>query len=94
MGDAATGTARSRDWSWLSLAAGLASAVWAVLVLLPSVDALPAWPAASLGIIGLACAGLPGRALPRGVGAFLGFAGLLVGAAKIVALWGLLELLS
>ena len=63
-------------------------------MLLPSVADLPAWPAASFGILALVTARLPGRGLWRGFGAFLGFVGLAVGSAKILALWGLLEILE
>lgn len=84
----------SRDWGLLSLVAGLFSFGWAVAILLPDVRDLPAWPAASVGIFALMFARAPGRALPRGLGAFLGFIGLAVGAGKILALWGLLELLT
>ena len=84
----------SRDWSPLSLGLGLASIGWAVAILLPEGPDLPAWPAASVGIFALVFARAPGRALLRGAGAFLGLVGLLVGVAKILALWGVLELLS
>lgn len=90
LGDPAPG----RDWSGLSLVCALFSVGWAVAILLPSVGDLPAWPAASVGIFALVFARAPGRPLLRGLGAFLGLAGLLVGVGKILALWGLLELLS
>jgi hypothetical protein len=83
-----------RDWSAVSLLCGLLSLGWAVVILLPDVANLPAWPAASVGIFALIAAGAPGRPLLRGLGAFLGLVGLLVGLGKILALWGLLELLS
>lgn len=85
---------RPRDLSWLCLAAGLFSIGWAVAILVPEVRDLPAWPAASVGIFALVFARAPGRPLLRGVGAFLGFVGMLVGVGKILALWGLLQLLS
>jgi hypothetical protein len=93
-GDAQTADQRPRDLGWLSLVTGLFSVGWAVAILLPGVRDLPAWPAASVGIFALVFARAPGRALLRGVGAFLGFVGLLVGVGKILALWGLLQLLS
>jgi hypothetical protein len=83
-----------RDWGALALACGVVSAGWGVAVLLPSVDNLPAWPAASVGIFAIVLARAPGRPLLRGLAAFLGLLGLLVGVGKILALWGLLELLS
>ncbi len=82
------------DFGWLCLAAGLFSVAWAVAILLPDVRDLPAWPAASVGIFALVFARAPGRALLRGLGAFLGLLGVLVGLGKIVALWGLLEILG
>jgi hypothetical protein len=84
----------TRDWGVLALACGVVSAGWAVAVLLPSVGNLPAWPAASVGIFAIVFARAPGRPLLRGLAAFLGLLGLLVGLGKILALWGLLELLS
>ncbi|PRQ06370.1 hypothetical protein [Enhygromyxa salina] len=84
----------SRDWSLLSLGAGLFSVGWAAAILWPSVGDLPAWPAASVGIFALMFARAPGRPLLRGLGAFLGALGLIVGAGKILALWGLLELIT
>lgn len=84
----------TRDLGWLSLVFGLASATWAALTVLPSVGDLQAWPAASLGVVAVAFARFPGRALPRGLGAFLGVVGFVVGCAKILALWGVLELLT
>lgn len=94
MSDAETTPAKARDLSWLCLLTGLASVAWAALILIPDVADLPAWPAASLGVFAMVFARLPGRALARGVGAFLGVVGFLVGLGKIVALWGLLELLG
>jgi hypothetical protein len=47
-----------------------------------------------VGIFALLAARLPGRAWPRGMGAFLGVVGLLVGIVKIAALWGFLELIG
>jgi hypothetical protein len=83
-----------RDWSWLSSSLGMMSSSWALAILVPDGPDLPAWPAASLGVFALLAARLPGRAWPRGLGAFLGLLGLLVGLAKIAALWGLLDLLG
>ncbi|MCA9685695.1 MAG: hypothetical protein KC431_25335 [Myxococcales bacterium] len=89
------GDEKGRDWGWLALVCGLASLAWAVTILLPQTSAdLPAWPAASVGVFALIFSRLPGRALPRGLGAFAGAVGLLVGVGKILALWGLLELLG
>ncbi|MFO7561222.1 MAG: hypothetical protein R6X02_01160 [Enhygromyxa sp.] len=88
------GRAPRRDWGGLALACGLLSAGWGVAVLLPSSGDLPAWPAASVGIFAIVFARAPGRALLRGLAAFLGVLGLLIGFGKILALWGLLELLS
>lgn len=82
------------DFGWLCLAAGLFSVGWAVAIVLPDMRDLPAWPAASVGIFALVFARAPGRALLRGLGAFLGVLGLIVGIGKIVALWGLLEFLG
>jgi hypothetical protein len=84
-----------KDLGALPLAAGMLACAWAVAIMLPDVRDLPAWPAASLGVVALVCARLlPGRALPRGLGAFLGLFGLLIGLAKIFALWGLLHILN
>lgn len=83
-----------RDWSVLALVCGLFSAAWAIVTLAPSSTSLPAWPAASVGIFAIVFARAPGRPLLRGVAAFLGALGLLVGLGKILALWGLLELLG
>ena len=83
-----------RDWSPLSFGLGLASVGWAVAILIPGGPDLPAWPAASVGIFAMVFARAPGRALLRGGGAFLGLVGLLVGLAKILALWGVLGLLE
>lgn len=83
-----------RDWSWLSLILGVLASTWALVIVVPEGPALPAWPAASLGVFALVTARLPGRAWPRGLGAFLGVLGVLVGVAKIAALWGLLDLLG
>ncbi|KIG11842.1 hypothetical protein DB30_02394 [Enhygromyxa salina] len=91
---AEVGDGTPRDWSLLSLGAGLFSIGWATAILWPGVADLPAWPAASVGVFALAFAGAPGRPLPRGLGAFLGTVGLIVGAGKILALWGLLELIT
>ena len=63
-------------------------------MLLPQLGDLPAWPAASVGVFALVFARAPGRALPRGLGAFLGVLGLLAGIAKILALWGVVKLLG
>ncbi|EDM75383.1 hypothetical protein PPSIR1_10270 [Plesiocystis pacifica SIR-1] len=87
-------TGTGRDWSWISLVLGLAALAWAVMILLPSVRPLPAWPAASVGVFAMILARLPGRALPRAIGAFAGFVAFLVGALQIAALWGLVEILS
>ena len=92
--DDAPPAARGRDWSALALLCGLFSLGWAVAIVLPRVDDLPAWPAASVGVLALVLARLPGRAFPRGLGAFCGALGIVVGVGKILALWGLLELLS
>ncbi|NVB41521.1 hypothetical protein G6O69_27025 [Pseudenhygromyxa sp. WMMC2535] len=91
--------AAASDLGWLTLILGLASATWAVLILLPASGdwvegGLPAWPAASVGIFALAFARMPGRPLSRGIGAFLAVLGLIVGLAKILAAWGLLMLLD
>jgi hypothetical protein len=86
--------ARGRDWGVLSLLCGLLSLAWAVAILVPGVADLPAWPAASVGIFALIFSRAPGHPVLRGLGAFLGLLGLLVGVAKIFALWGLLELLG
>jgi hypothetical protein len=83
-----------RDWSALALGCGLVSAGWGIAVLLPNVADLPAWPAASVGIFAIVFSRAPGRPLARGFAAFLGVLGLLVGIGKILALWGLLEILS
>ncbi len=101
--DAQTGESRDQSpprppppkhWAALSLAAGLFGVAWAVAILVPDGLDLPAWPAASVGIFALLFARAPGPALLRGIGACLGFLGLLVCGAKILALWGFLELLS
>jgi hypothetical protein len=84
----------TRDWSWLALGCGLVSATWAIVMVVPGIADLPAWPAVSVGLFALVFARAPGRALARGIGAFLGVVGLVVGMAKILALWGLLELLG
>ncbi len=93
--DAGTGPRPpGRDWGLLALVAGLLSVAWAVAILVPTSANLPAWPAASIGIFALVFARAPGRPVFRGLGAFLGAVGLLVGVGKILALWGLLELLG
>ena len=86
--------AKGRDWGVPTLGCGLLSVAWAVAILVPNGADLPAWPAASIGIFALIFARAPGRPLLRGLGAFLGVLGLLVGVGKILALWGLLELLG
>ncbi len=83
-----------RDWSWACSILGVLSASWALVIVIPGGPELPAWPAASLGVFALVAARLPGRAWPRGLGAFLGVVGILVGLAKIAALWGLLDLFA
>jgi hypothetical protein len=50
---------------------------------------LPAWPAASMGLIALALGLGTGRVLPRAVGTIFGFLGLVGGCLEIVALWSL-----
>jgi hypothetical protein len=92
--EAQASEAPRRDWSALALVCGLISAGWAIAILLPNITDLPAWPAASVGIFAIVFARAPGRPLIRGLASFLGFLGLLVGIGKILALWGLLELLS
>lgn len=77
----------------LCLACGGISLGWVLVGLHPGL-ALPAWPAASCGILALALAFPPGRALPRGVGAFLGLWGLVAGLARIGLLWGLARTLG
>jgi hypothetical protein len=54
---------------------------------------MPAWPSASLGLAALALSWLPGRAAPRGLGAFLGLVGLLSGIAQIAAQWAVVDLI-
>jgi hypothetical protein len=93
-GDGRTDAGQRFDFGWLCLALGLFSVGWAVAIVLPDVRDLPAWPAASVGIFALVFARAPGRPLLRGLGAFLGLLGLLVGVGKILALWGLLEFLG
>ncbi len=95
--DEAPDAAQGRDWGIWSLICGVLSLAWAALILvpeLPGLPNLPAWPAASVGIFALVFARAPGRPVLRGLGAFLGLLGLLVGVGKILALWGLLELLG
>lgn len=84
----------TRDWSVFALVCGVLSAGWAIAILLPDAADLPAWPAASVGILAIVFGRAPGRALVRGIAAFLGFLGLVVGLGKILALWGLLHLLT
>jgi hypothetical protein len=93
-GDGRTVAERRIDFGWLCLGLGLFSIGWAIAIMLPDVRDLPAWPAASVGVFALVLARAPGRALLRGLGAFLGLLGLLVGVGKILALWGLLEFLG
>ena len=75
-----------------ALLLGLFSATWAVVTWLPT--EVPAWPAASAGLVGLALARYPGHALFRGLGAVLCLGGALGGLAKIAALWGIAELVQ
>ena len=82
------------DLSALSLVAGALSLAWGVAIFLPQVRDLPAWPAASVGVVAIALARAPGRALWRGLGAFLGFLGILAGVAQLLAKWGILELIT
>ena len=82
------------DLSALCLLAGVASLGWGVAIYLPSVPDAPAWPAATLGVAAIVLSRLPGRALPRGLGTFMGVLGFLAALAQLVALWGLLELLD
>lgn len=84
----------NRDLSALSLVAGALSLAWGIAIFLPLVRDLPAWPAASVGVIAIALARVPGRALWRGLGAFLGFLGILAGVAQLLAMWGILKLIS
>lgn len=86
--------AKRRDYSPVCVTAGVLSLGWAIVILLPDVRDLPAWPAASVGILALILGRLPGRVLARGVGMFMGLIGLLIGVTKIGALWGLLRILN
>lgn len=74
----------------IALAAGIGAVLWIPLALWPNAD-LPAWPSASLGIAAMVLASFPGRPLPRGLAAFTGLVGLVVGAVQIAAKWALLE---
>jgi hypothetical protein len=76
----------------LTLALAGASVLWLVVALMPA--GLPAWPSVSLGVLALLAARAPGRALPRGAGAFLGLAGIVGGAVQIGAVWGLASVLT
>jgi len=70
----------------------MASVAWLPLGLWPDLG-LPAWPSASLGLAALALSWLPGRALRRGLGAFLGLVGLALGIAQIAAQWAVVDLI-
>jgi hypothetical protein len=83
-----------RDLGGLALGLGLVASVWALLIVVPAGPALPAWPAASVGVLALFVSRLPGRAWARGLGAFLGVLGIVVGLVKIAALWGLVKLIG
>lgn len=74
---------------WMDLAAllcGVGAAGWSATSMLGM--ALPAWPAASLGLLALLFAWPRGRAAPRALGAFLGLIGLVIAALQIAVLWG------
>ena len=76
----------------LCAAIGLLSLSWVATSVWPGLSA-PAWPAASLGLLALSLAWLPGRVRPKAVGTLCGFTGLCLGAAQILALWTLLAAL-
>jgi hypothetical protein len=82
--------ARAPRFGIFPLALGGIALLYATFSL--GVAELPAWPAASAGILAIAWATLPGHALARGGGAFLGTLGLVVGSVRIAALFGLAAL--
>ncbi len=86
--------AHPRDLGGLALGLGLVASAWALLIIAPGGPTLPAWPAASVGVLALFVSRLPGRAWSRGLGAFLGVIGIVVGLVKIAALWGLVKLIG
>ena len=71
-----------------SLICGSSAAGWSATSMLGV--ALPAWPAASLGLFARLLAWPTGRAAPRAIGAFLGLVGLVIAALQIAVLWGVL----
>jgi hypothetical protein len=86
--------AHPRDLGGLALALGLVASAWALLIVIPGGPDVPAWPAASVGVFAVFASRLRGRAWMRGLGAFLGVLGLVVGLVKIAALWGLVKLIG
>ena len=82
--------ANTRTDLW-ALLAGLASAFWIPAGLV--VKDAPAWPSVSLGLVALYLARKPGGALARGLAAFAGLCGILVGGAQIAGLWVFSQLL-
>jgi len=70
----------------LGLLTGVVGVAAAVASLWPDAR-VPAWPAASAGLLALACARARGRAVRRGLATFLGLAAALVGGLQIAALW-------
>ena len=75
---------------WGSLAAGAAAVLYIPLALWPEAG-FPAWPSVSLGLAAMGLSWLPGRPLFRGLGAFLGLVGAVVGGLQIAASWALLR---
>ena len=87
-----TSQARPRPWGAAALPLGLAATGWAAASMAPW--GWPAWPGASLGILAIATASLPGPSLFRGLGAFAGLLGIVVSGVQILALWGVMEALD
>lgn len=77
--------------SALSAACGVAATALAAAAMGPW--ALPAWPASSLAIGGLALSRRPGPALPRAVGAFFSLIALVASLAHIALLYTAGEIL-
>ncbi len=85
-------------WDILAFFMGISSLAWAVLSLwgqgFLSYTALeyPYWPSASLGILTLVLATMPGAVLLRAAARIMGSLGLLIGIFEIAALWTALRL--
>jgi len=67
--------------------------IWAMAALWPRGD-LPAWPAVSLGLLGLALSWTRGRVWARAMGSIVAVVATLLGCAQIAVLWAAAEAMS